>query len=88
MGGRSTLRRWGRGIPAVEIEDGFAPLLALVGSRVWLKQASEQYLCLMCRGENVSPHPAQSRSRGRFLPQCVSSVAAQFGHTIRRLSMR
>jgi hypothetical protein len=38
------------------------------------------------RGTNVWPHPGQARSRGRFQPQCVSSVAAQFAQTIRRFS--
>ena len=40
----------------------------------------------MWLGANVLPQPGQTRAQGRFRPPCVSSVAAQFGHTIRRFS--
>src|SRR3954447_5061406 len=36
---------------------------------------------MLC-GANFPSHPTHLRSRGRFLPQCVSKVAAQFAHTI------
>ena len=46
---------------------------------------------IIARGKNNAPQNRHARSacgRRLFRPQCVSSVALQFGHTIRRFARR
>jgi hypothetical protein len=67
------------------------PTFARPGGRgARMPHACEQYRCRGRLGRNGAPHLAQTSSGStRFLrPQCVSSVAAQFGQTIRRFSSR
>src|SRR4051812_8282111 len=54
-------------------------------------QAREQYRCCDDLGRNNAPHSEQASWVGgiaKLRPQCVSSVALQFGHTARRLCSR